>query len=225
MALAGAIIIPRVGSRTWISMSPYLTVGSPKSTVVSGYCSGSRSLRTTTAPTPIARSASGDRALTCPSRPRMASGLTSGTASRTAKGTWVSAWIGSSRVQPQVCRAKDASGTTSVRVPPMLLFRYSAAASQSGETSFHVPVGARRRDQAGATAMTAASPTATALGNFTRASTAATPMTSGKRTSGSSLCRFRKGAPGPSRKPSQACPNGPCAAPMSATPRHSNTTK
>ena len=116
----------------------------------------------------------------CPSNPRIASGSTSGTASRNANFAWVSAWIGSSRVHPQLCRANDAGGTTSVRVPAACSSSHWPAATQSWETSVQVPSGSRRSDHAGATATTAASVMPTALGRFTFAAACPAPSASGR---------------------------------------------
>ena len=187
--------MPRSGEMRWISSSPNVASGSPGH---SARAPESRSPRTTTAPTPMERSASVSRASIWPSRPRIASGSTRGIASRTANGARVTAWIGSSRVHPHVCRANDAGGITTVRVPAAFWLSHWPAATQSGETSDHVPVGSSRSDHAGATAVATTSDTATMPGVRTLEATQPTPSTSGRRTSGSNLCRLRSGARGPS---------------------------
>ena len=87
-----------------------------------------------------------------PSRPRIASGGTSGTASRTTHGTSVNGCSGSSRVKPQSMSAKGIDGATRVRAPPALSFSQSAASVQCEGTSSYAPVGASRALQAGAVA-------------------------------------------------------------------------
>ena len=217
---SAVIIMSRAGSSRNTSTSPKFAVGTPKDGV-GVWCSRSR--RTTTAPTPIARSASSSTTAVWPSRPRMASGSTSGIASRNTNGELHSAWIGSSRVHPHSWRANDAAGTTNVRVPAACLSMYSQASTQSCDTppagpEAHVPTGNSRRDHAGEVATTAANTTHATCERLTLAAnvptTAPTASAIGKRIRGSNLWRLRKGASWASRSEMPQCAPASNAKPM-----------
>ena len=179
-----------------------------------------------------------------PSSPRMASGCTSGTESRTTHGTSSSGWAGSSRVLPQVWRPKRACGSSMTRPSSGWLlcsFNQSAASRQYCGASRKPSAGAIRPDQPGAVASTVRSTAANTFttcgffsgwrhcckparsrpGTRTCANAWATPTIRGSRTRTSNLCRLRSAAPAPSRKeraPPESRENGSTATPSTVSP-------
>ena len=167
--------------------------------------------RTTSAPMPRRVSPEASPAWSAamtPSSPRMASGGTSGMASRTAHGTSSSGWSGSSRVQPQSSRAKERSGKKRVRVPCAWALRKSAASCQYCGTASYAPRGKSRPVNAGLADAPTTSATATSAvarcpelrWRLSAAQAKPMPSASGRRTSGSNLWTLRSAAPEPSRK-------------------------
>ena len=210
---SGDTRIPACLSTSTMSTSPNVWMGNPASRarLLSLLASPLvRSWRIATTPTPncaadsnaaFGSTASEASVAIKPSSPRIASGSTSGIASRTTHGTDNSGCNGSSRVHPQDCRANCAPGTINVRVSAALLFNQSAASCQYPGTCPYAPLGARRPDQAGATEHTSTNTTSTPAvcrrperavsahvwGRRTTLPQVASPTSSGIRTTGSNL--------------------------------------